>query len=86
MTWVGLIGGLFDRSWFTGVVFFSALHAVLILALFSFRITPFPVQVRIAYLIGVALGTYVPGMTVLLYITLVGLATNLFWGYCPLAR
>jgi len=83
---VGLIAGFFDRYWFTGVVAFSALHAVLFLQLFSFRITPFPVQVRIAYLIWVALGTYVPGMMILMYITVVGLATNLFLGYCPLAR
>jgi hypothetical protein len=86
VTWLGLVGGLFDRVVFEYVVIFSALHAVLFLMLFRFRVRPFPVQVRIAYLVWVAVGTYVPYMVILMYITLVGLATNLFLGYCPLAR
>jgi len=85
-TWLGLVIGLFDRLFFQYVVIFSALHAVLFLILFQFNIRPFPVQVRIAYFIWVAVGTYVPHMVVLMYITLVGLTTNLFLGYCPLAR
>jgi hypothetical protein len=71
---------------FEYVVIFSALHAVLFLVLFGFKVSPFPVQVRIAYFVWVAVGTYVPYMVILMYITLVGLATNLFLGYCPLAR
>ena len=86
VTWVGLVGGLFDRVIFEYVVIFSAFHAVLFLTLNGFKIGPFPVQVRIAYFIWVAVGTYVPYLTVLMYITLVGLGTNLFLGYCPLAR
>jgi hypothetical protein len=86
VTWTGLVAGLFDRTFFEYVVFFSAAHAVLFLALFGFNVTPFPVQVRIAYFIWVAVGTYVPYLGVLMYITLVGLATNIFLGYCPLAR
>ena len=86
VTWLGLVIGLFDRLFFQYVVFFSALHAVLFLILFQFNIRPFPVQVRIAYFIWVAIGTYVPHMVVLMYVTLVGLTTNLFLGYCPLAR
>ena len=86
ITWLGLVGGLFDRKYFEFVVMFSALHAVLFLVLHSFRIKPFPVQVRIAYFIWVAVGTFVPYLVFLMYITLVGLATNLFLGYCPLAR
>jgi hypothetical protein len=72
--------------YFEYVVLFSAAHAVLFLVLFGFDVKPFPVQVRIAYFIWVALGTYGPYLVVLMYITLVGLATNLFLGYCPLAR
>jgi hypothetical protein len=68
------------------VVIFSALHAVLFLGLNGFSVTPFPVQVRIAYLVWVAIGAYLPYMVFLMYITLVGLASNLFLGYCPLAR
>jgi hypothetical protein len=86
VTWLGLVGGLFDRVAFEYVVIFSAFHALLFLILFRFKVRPFPVQVRIAYFIWVAIGTYVPYMVILMYITLVGLATNLFLGYCPLAR
>jgi len=86
VTWLGLVGGLFDRVFFEYVVMFSAFHAGLFLALNGFKIGPFPVQVRIAYFIWVTAGTYVPYLTVLMYITLVGLGTNLFLGYCPLAR
>ena len=86
ITWLGLLAGLIDRVYFEYVVIFSALHVVLFLGLNGFSVKPFPVQVRIAYLIWVAIGTYLPYMVFLMYITLVGLATNLFLGYCPLAR
>jgi len=86
VTWVGLVVGLFDREFYEYVVYLSAAHAVLVLWLFGFRLSPFPVHVRIAYLAWVAAGAYVPYMTILMYITTVGLATNLFLGYCPLAR
>ncbi len=86
VTWLLLVAGLFDRDYFEYVVVFSALHAVLFFVLNGFDVKPFPVQVRIGYVIWVAVGTYVPYMTVLMYITLVGLTTNLFLGYCPLAR
>ena len=86
ITWVGLVGGLFDRQYFEYVVYFSAIHAVLFLLINGFNVRPFPVQVRIAYFIWVAVGTYIPNMVFLMYITLVGLAANIFLGYCPLAR
>ena len=86
ITWSGLIAGTRYPVFFEYVVVFSALHALLFLALFRFRIRPFPVQVRVGYLAWVGIGTYVPYMTVLMYITLAGLSTNLFLGYCPLAR
>jgi hypothetical protein len=86
VTWLGLVGGIFDRVFFEYVVIFSAIHAVFFLALNRFNVKPFPVQVRIAYFVWVAAGTYVPYLVVLMYITLVGLATNIFLGYCPLAR
>jgi hypothetical protein len=86
IVWVCLVAGLFNRNFFEYVVVLSAIHLVLFLMLFRFSFTPFPVQVRVAYLIWVAVGTYVPHMEFLMYITLLGLATNLFLGYCPLAR
>ena len=86
ITWLGLVAGLFDRVFFEYVVIISGLHALLFLLLFGFRLKPFPVQVRIAYLLWVGVGTYVPYMLFLMYITLIGLATNLYLGYCPLAR
>ena len=86
ITWVGLLAGYFNREYYEYVVFFSAAHAVVVLVLLQFNAAAFPAQVRIAYFLWVAVGTYVPYMTILMYITTVGLATNLFVGYCPLAR
>lgn len=86
VTWLGLVAGLFYRVYYEYVVYFTAAHSLLILFLTEFRIRLFPVQVRIAYLIWVAVGTYVPHMLILMYITTIGLATNLFVNYCPLAR
>jgi hypothetical protein len=86
ITWLGLVAGMFNRAFFEWVVLFSALHAVFVWSLHNGRIMPFPVQVRMAYFVAVAIGTYVPYMVFFMYIALVGLATNLFLGYCPLAR
>jgi hypothetical protein len=86
VTWIGLLAGLFDREFYEYVVIFSAAHALLVLFLLRFRVAAFPAQVRIAYYIWVAVGTYVPYMAILMYITTIGLATNLFASYCPLAR
>jgi hypothetical protein len=85
-TWLLLLGGLFHQSFYPWVVVLSALHALLFLWLFGFRKDPFPVQVRLAYFLWTFVGTYVPGMTILMYITTVGLPANLFMNYCPLAR
>ncbi len=68
------------------MVLLSVLHVLLFLWLFRFRVDPFPVQVRLAYLFWVSIGKYVPSMIILMYITTVGLAANLFLNYCPLAR
>jgi len=86
VTWLGLLAGLFDRSWYETVVAFSVAHALLVLMLNRFRVAEFPVQVRIGYAVWVAIGTYVPHATVLMYITTLGLIGNLFFKYCPLAR
>ena len=86
LTWLGLLAGLFDRRFYEAVVAFSASHALLFLELHRFRVAAFPVQVRLAYLLWVAIGTYVPYMTFLMYVTTVGLVGNLFFMYCPLAR
>lgn len=86
VTWIGLLAGLFERIFYEYVVVFSAAHALLVLFLFRFRVAAFPVQVRIAYFAWVVVGTFAPYMVILMYITTVGLATNLFFSYCPLAR
>ncbi|MBD2525412.1 hypothetical protein H6G86_23875 [Nostoc sp. FACHB-133] len=86
MTWLGLLAGLISRQWYEVVVWFSAVHALLFIYLERFNLTAFPVQVRLAYVAWVAIGTYIPYMHWLMWITIVGLATNLFMGYCPLAR
>lgn len=86
VTWLGLLAGVLDRTFWEYVVVFSAAHALLVLFLLGLHVSPFPVQVRLAYLTWVAVGTYVPFMEILMYITIIGLAANLFLGYCPLAR
>lgn len=86
VTWTGLLAGLYDRIFFEVVVVFTFFHAILFLYLHNYRFVAFPVQVRVAYFAWVWVGTYVPYMIILLYITMIGLATNLFLGYCPLAR
>lgn len=86
ITWLGLLAGLYDRVFYEYVVIFSFLHLLLFLILFNFRFNAFPVQVRITYFLWVVVGTYVPYMVILMYISTIGLFTNLFLGYCPLAR
>ena len=86
VTWIGLIAGLFSRQFYEYVVFFSIAQGLLFIWLENFKLIAFPVQVRLAYVVWVAIGTYVPYMTFLMIITTIGLATNLFFGYCPLAR
>ena len=86
LTWLVLLAGLFDRRMYEAVVAFSAVHAVLVLALNRFRFSAFPVQIRIAYVLWVAIGTYAPHGAVLLYIATLGLIGNLFFDYCLMAR
>ncbi len=86
ITWLGLLAGSVWRQWDEAVVWFSVIHALLFIYLERFNLVAFPVQVRLAYVAWVAIGTYVPYMGSLLWITTLGLATNLFVGYCPLAR
>jgi hypothetical protein len=63
VTWLGLLAGLFDRVYYEYVVVFSAAHMLLVLWLLRFRAAAFPAQVRIGYLLWVAVGTWVPYMT-----------------------
>lgn len=85
-TWAGLMAGQFNPEVYQYVVLFSVFHALLVLGLLNFRVMAFPAQVRLAYLLWVVVGTYVPNMTFLMYITTVGVAANLAFGYCLLAR
>jgi hypothetical protein len=83
----GLIAGAFiDPLYWEWVVLFSTLHALLFWVLVGFRPLVFPAQLRIVYLIWVAVGTYVPYMSWMMYVTMVGLAANLLAGWCPLSR
>ncbi len=86
ITWLGLLAGLYNSVFYEWVVVFSAVHAIAFLILLGLYIKAFPVQVRLAYFIWVAVGTFVPYMIFLMYITTVGLFTKLFLNYCPLAR
>lgn len=86
ITWVGLMLGFFYRIFYEYVVVFTAIHSVLFFIFFRYQIKPFPVQLRIVYLAWLIVGTYVPHMAIMMYIATVGLASNLFLNYCPLAR
>jgi uncharacterized membrane protein len=86
ITWLGLIAGLFAQPFYEYVVYLSAIQVVIFLYIEQFKLTAFPVQVRIAYLVWVALGTYVPYLSILMPITTIGLFANVFFGYCLLAR
>jgi hypothetical protein len=86
ITWVGVLAGCFDAGYWRWVVAFSAAHALLMLALVGFRPLVFPAQLRIAYFAWVALGTYAPHASTMMFVTLLGLTANLLVGWCPLAR
>lgn len=86
ITWLALMAGFFYRSFYDYVVVFSAIHVLVFFFLFQYQLKPFPVQLRVVYLVWVLVGTYVPYMVILMYITTIGLASNLFLNYCPLAR
>ena len=85
-TWLGLLAGLIDRRFYAAVFWFTVAHALLVLALNRFRVWEYPVQVRIVFAALVAIGTWVPHMTWLMYIATVGLIGNIFFNYCFLAR
>lgn len=89
VTWILLIAGYFDRrrGWYP-VVAFSVFHALFFwFYLFGgLSLTPFPVQLRIAYVVWVVCGTFIPGAQVLIFESLLGLTANVIFGYCPLAR
>lgn len=85
-TWLILFAGLFDHRLWEVAIGFTALHALGFLALLRFRPLAFPAQLRIVYIGWLVLGTYVPALESMMYITTVGLGANLIWGYCPLAR
>ena len=86
ITWLGLMVGFFYRDFYDYVVVLSTIHLLIFFFLFQYKLKPFPVQLRAAYLVWVLVGTYVPHMVILMYISTIGLASNLFLNYCPLAR
>lgn len=86
ITWAGLAAGLYDERYWKWVVWFSIAHALFALAMLRGRPLVFPAQLRIAYAVWVAIGAYVPHMAWMMYVTTVGLTTNLVAGWCPMAR
>ncbi len=46
----------------------------------------FPRSCALVYVAWVAIGTFVPHMTWMMYVTMVGLGANLLFGWCPLSR
>jgi hypothetical protein len=86
ITWIGLGAGLFDARYWRWVAWFSIAHALLAWVLVGFRPLAFPAQLRLAFAAWILAGTFVPGLTWLLYVPMAGVAANLTVGYCPLAR
>lgn len=86
VTWGLFLVGLWDRRFWAFATYFSGIHALFALAMLRFRFAAFPAQVRVAFFVLVAIGTFVPHMSTLIYMGMVGLTTNLFVSYCPLAR
>lgn len=87
ITEIGLIAGAFvNPVYWQWVVWFSIFNALLFLYFVGFKPLVFPAQLRIAYAIWVAIGTFVPYMSWMMWVTLFGLAANLIIGWCPLAR
>jgi hypothetical protein len=85
-TWIGLAAGCFDARYWQWVVGFSVAHAVFVLSMVGFRPLVFPAQLRIAYAASVAVGTYVPHMTWMMYVMTAGVGANLAFNWCPLSR
>ena len=87
ITEAGLIAGAFvDALYWRWVVWFSIFNALLFLFFVNFKPLVYPAQLRIAYVIWVAIGTFVPYMSWMMWVTLIGLGANLLVGWCPLSR
>jgi drug/metabolite transporter (DMT)-like permease len=86
ITWLGLIAGLFAEPVYDYVIYLSVIQVVIFLYIEQFRLTAFSVQVRIAYLVWMVFVAYAPYQFILMLITTIGLAANVFFGYCLLAR
>jgi hypothetical protein len=86
ITWLGLVAGCADARYWRWVVWLSIAHALFMLLMVKVRPLVFPAQLRLAYAAWVAVGTFVPHMRWMLYVTLVGLAANLTFNWCPLSR
>jgi len=82
----GLIAGYFDRAYWGYTILYCIGNALLFLGLVGMKPLAFPAQLRIAYVGWLTVGTYVPHMTWMMYVTTAGLAANLLFGYCPLSR
>ena len=87
ITEAGLIAGAFvDPLYWQWVVWFSIFNALLFLFFVNFKPMVYPAQLRIAYAVWVAIGTFVPYMSWMMWVTLFGLGANLLFGWCPLSR
>jgi hypothetical protein len=86
VTWAALLLGFRDVSYWKAAIVITAVQAAIVLALVGFRPLVFPAQLRIAYIGWLTLGTFVPELLPMMYITTVGLGAMLAFSYCPLAR
>jgi hypothetical protein len=86
VTWGALVLGYVDIVFWKLAIAITAAQALVVLSLVGFNPLVFPAQLRIAYVGWLVLGTFVPELRSMMYITTVGLGAMLACGYCPLAR
>ncbi|MFT5260386.1 MAG: hypothetical protein ACI810_002137 [Gammaproteobacteria bacterium] len=86
LTWGALLLGYYDIFYWKLVIGITVLQVIIMLPMVNFKPMVFPVQMRIAYILWVSVGTFVPELVYMMHITTIGLALRLAFGYCPLAR
>ena len=85
-TWGALLLGYYDIFFWELVIGITVLQVLIMLPMVNFKPMVFPVQLRIAYILWVSLGTFVPELIYMMHMTTVGLGIRLAFGYCPMAR
>jgi hypothetical protein len=86
LVWLLLVATLLRPGLAPWLLAACVANLLLFVAIERGRIGALSVQVRIAFLAWIAAGLWLPGLQVLLYVPVVGVAARLAFGYCLLAR